>query len=129
MSDNKPLILCLDDDPDILSFLQIVLEAEGYAFVGAASAEEGLRTYKEVQPDVVIVDLMMEEVDAGTGFVKELQLLGNTAPVYMLSSVGDNLSMTVDYSVLGLDGVFQKPLSKEHLLTVLKAKLAERAAV
>ena len=127
MSDNRPLILCLDDDPDILSFLQIVLEKEGYTFVGAGSAEEGLRTYKEVRPDVVIVDLMMEEVDAGTGFVKDIQLLGNEAPVFMLSSVGDNLSMTTDYSALGLAGVFQKPLSKDLLLTVLKTKLAETA--
>jgi len=125
MSDNKPLILCLDDDPDILSFLEIILEAEGYAFAGAASAEEGLRVYKEIQPDLIIVDLMMEEVDAGTGFVKEIRLLGNTAPVFMLSSVGDNLSMTMDYTALGLAGVFQKPLTKELLLTVLKAKLSE----
>lgn len=128
MSDNKPLILCVDDDPDILSFLEILLEAEGYAFTGARSAEEGLRVYRETRPDLLIVDLMMEEVDAGTGLVKEIQLLGNTAPVYMLSSVGDNLSMTVDYSALGLSGVFQKPLAKEFLLEVLKTKLAETAA-
>ena len=129
MSDNKPVILCLDDDPDILSFLQIILEAEGYTFVGADSAEEGLRVYKETHPDLVIVDLMMEEVDAGTGFVKEIQLLGNTVPVYMLSSVGDNLSMTTDYTSLGLAGVFQKPLAKEFLLSVLKMKLAEASTV
>ena len=125
MSDNKPVILCLDDDPDILSFLQIILEAEGYQFVGADSGEEGLRVYQETDPDLIIVDLMMEEVDAGTGFVKEIQLLGNTVPVFMLSSVGDNLSMTTDYTALGLAGVFQKPLSKEHLLTVLRAKLSQ----
>ena len=124
MTDNRPLILCLDDDPDILSFLQIVLEAEGYRFAGASSAEEGLRIYKEIEPDLLIVDLMMEEVDAGTGFVKEIQLLGNDKPVFLLSSVGDGLSMTTDYGSLGLAGVFQKPLSKEHLLTVLKTKLA-----
>ncbi len=127
MSDNQPLILCLDDDPDILSFLQIVLEAEGYRFAGASSAEDGLRKYREVTPDLIIVDLMMEEVDAGTGFVKEIQLLGNEAPVFMLSSVGDNLSMTIDYTSLGLAGVFQKPLRKEHLLTVLRSKLAQSA--
>jgi DNA-binding response OmpR family regulator len=129
MADDKPVILCLDDDPDILSFLQIVLEAEGYEYAGAESAEEGLRIYKETTPDLLIVDLMMEEVDAGTGFVKEIQLLGNTAPVYMLSSVGDNLSMTIDYSSLGLAGIFQKPLTKEHLLSVLKAKLGETTKV
>jgi DNA-binding response OmpR family regulator len=125
MSDNKPIILCLDDDPDILAFLEVILEAEGYTFVGADSAEEGLRTYKQIRPDLIIVDLMMEEVDAGTGFVKDIQLLGNTAPVFMLSSIGDNLSMTTDYTTLGLSGVFQKPLSKEYLLTILRSKLAE----
>ena len=125
MSDTPPVILCIDDDLDILSFLQIVLESEGYAFRGAASAEEGLQVYKAESPDLVIVDLMMEEVDAGTGFVKEIQLLGNTAPVFMLSSIGDNLSMTTDYTALGLAGVFQKPLAKEYLLTVLRTKLAE----
>jgi len=124
MSDDKPVILCIDDDPDILDFLEIVLEAEGYAFAGAATGEDGLRVYKEISPDVIIVDLMMEEVDAGTEFARELQILGNTAPVFLLSSVGDNLSMMTDYTTLGLAGVFQKPLAREHLLTVLAATLA-----
>lgn len=123
MPDDKPLILCIDDDPDILSYLQVVLEAEGYRYAGAATAEDGLRVYKEQAPAVVIVDLMMEEVDSGTGFVKELQLLGNTAPVFLLSSVGDNLATTLDYAELGLAGVFQKPLTKPYLLTLLQAKL------
>lgn len=125
MQDGKQVILCIDDDPDILSFLEIVLEAAGYVYAGASSAEEGLKVYKEVDPDLIIVDLMMEEVDAGTGFARELQILQNLAPVFMLSSVGDNLNMTTDYSSLGLAGVFQKPLSKETLLAVLKAKLSE----
>ena len=127
MQDGKYVILCIDDDTDILSFLEIVLEAEGYVFAGAGSAEEGLRVYKEVDPDLIIVDLMMEEVDAGTGFARELKILQNRAPVFMLSSVGDNLNMTTDYTSLGLAGVFQKPLSKETLLAVLKAKLPEKA--
>jgi DNA-binding response OmpR family regulator len=125
MQDGKQVILCIDDDPDILSFLEIVLEAAGYVYAGASSAEEGLKVYKEVDPDLVIVDLMMEEVDAGTSFARELQILQNRAPVFMLSSVGDNLNMTTDYTSLGLAGVFQKPLSKETLLAVLKAKLSE----
>ncbi len=125
MQDGKQVILCIDDDPDILSFLEIVLEAAGYVYAGASSAEEGLKVYKEVDPDLIIVDLMMEEVDAGTGFARDLQILRNRAPVFMLSSVGDNLTMTTDYTSLGLAGVFQKPLSKETLLAVLKTKLPE----
>jgi len=123
MQEGKHVILCVDDDPDILSFLKTVLEAEGYAFAGAASAEEGLVLFKEIRPDLLIVDLMMEEVDAGTNFAKELRLLDNEAPIYMLSSVGDNLNITADYTALGLAGVFQKPLSKDTLLAVLKVAL------
>ncbi len=125
MQDGKHVILCIDDDPDILSFLRIVLEAEGYIVATAESAEEGLRVYEKVQPDCLIVDLMMEEVDAGTTFVKELRLQGNEAPIYMLSSTGDNLSMATDYSELGLAGIFQKPLNKDQLLVLLKVKLGD----
>ena len=125
MPDKKAVILCIDDDPDILSFLQIVLESAGYDYVGAESAEAGLRAYRDSAPDAVIVDLMMEEVDSGTGFVKELRALGNQAPIFMLSSVGDNLNMVTDYTPLGLSGVFQKPLARQHLLSVLEAALAE----
>lgn len=124
MQDGKYLILCVDDDPDIKVFLKSVLVDAGYAYAEAGSAEEGLQVYKETSPDVVIVDLMMEEVDAGTSFVKELKLLGNKAPIYMLSSVGDNLNQATDYSALGLAGVFQKPIDAEKLLKLLAVKLA-----
>ena len=124
MPERKGLILCIDDDPDILSFLRVVLEGAGYAFAGAESAEEGLRTYRTETPDAVIVDLMMEAVDSGTGFVRELMALGNKAPVFMLSSVGDDLNLVTDYSPLGLAGVFQKPISGPQLLAVLGATLA-----
>ncbi len=122
MSD-KPLILCVDDDPDILEFLRIVLESEDFAFAGAESAEEGLLAYQEQPPDLLILDLMMEEVDAGTGMIKELKLLGNQAPIFMLSSVGDHLSMTTDYASLGLAGIFQKPVDRTQLLNVLRMAL------
>ncbi len=123
MQDGKHVILCIDDDDDVLFFLQTVLEAKGYQVRTAGTAEEGLRLFKSTEPDFLIVDLMMEEVDAGTRLVKELRLLGNTAPIYLLSSVGDNLSMTADYSSLGLSGVLQKPVDEQQLLGILEAKL------
>ncbi len=66
---------------------------------------------------------MMEEVDAGTSLVRELKALGNKAPIYMLSSVGQTLSTSTDYSELGLSGVLQKPIEPNTLLRILKTKL------
>ncbi len=125
MQESKPVVLSVDDDPDVRLFLKTVLEDAGFESVEAASAEEALKLYKQAAPDALIVDLMMEEVDAGTRLVKELRLLGNKAPIYMLSSVGDGLNLEADYRELGLSGIFQKPISAERLVSVLKARLRD----
>ncbi len=123
MEDGKHVILVVDDDQDVLDAARMILESNGYKMAEARTAEDGVKAYKASNPDLVIVDLMMEEVDAGTSFVTQLQALGNKAPIYMLSSVGDRLNMNTDYSALGLSGVFQKPLEATTLLAILKSKL------
>jgi DNA-binding response OmpR family regulator len=123
MRNGKYVILYIDDDQDFLDSVRAILEANGYIMEEADSAETGLRKYKETRPDLLIVDLMMEEIDSGTHFVKELRLLGNTAPVYLLSSAGDQFFMATDYTDLGLAGVFQKPIQPDTLLSTVREKL------
>lgn len=123
MKDGKHVIMCVDDDQDMLDSLRIVLEKSNYHVVLANSAEEGVVVFKRERPDLVIVDLMMEEVDAGTVLVKELKALGCKVPVYMLSSIGDSLSVATSYSDLGLSGVFQKPIDFKSLQRILSEKL------
>jgi DNA-binding response OmpR family regulator len=123
VQDGKHVILVVDDDPDVRDVIGLVLGKHNYVVVDAESARQGLRRYTETHPDLIIVDLMMEDVDSGTNLVKELQALGNTAPVFLLSSVGDGLSMTADQSDLGVAGILQKPLLPSTLLSLVKAKL------
>ncbi|NMC62991.1 MAG: response regulator [SAR324 cluster bacterium] len=123
MQEQKKTILCVDDDPDVLNYLQTVIEANGFSVVLASSAESAVRLYKQQSPDLIIVDLMMEEVDSGTELVRTLKAEGNKAPIYMLSSVGDSLSTMTDYSALGLSGVLQKPINPDALLKILTSKL------
>ncbi len=123
MNDGKHVILYLDDDQDMLDAVRMILEANGYDMVEAHSAEEGLRKYKDSTPDFLLVDLMMEEVDSGINFAKEMKVLGNSIPLFLLSSVGDSLDDNTDYKALGLDGVFQKPIHPKTLISILKKKL------
>ena len=125
MRDGKNVIFCIDDDPDVLSFLKLALEANGaYVVETAFSAEEGRRKFQVLKPDAVIVDLMMEEIDSGVAFVKDIKAMGSEVPVYMLSAAGNQLSQTVDYSELGLDGVLHKPINPEILHKLLSARLS-----
>ena len=126
MKEGKFVILCVDDDPDILLTTRTVLEANGFLMEEARSAEEGLEIFKAVRPDLVLVDLMMEEVDAGKNLVKEIKLIDPDVPVLMLSSVGNSLSQSVDYQDLGLAGVLQKPIDPPSFLSLLRAKLARK---
>ena len=123
MKDGKHVILCIDDDPDLIDCMKLIIESDDYLMESATSAEEGVRVFKQVKPDLVIVDLMMEEVDAGVNFVKEIKAQGAEIPVFMLSGVGDDLNMMVDYSELGLTGVLQKPVAPDILIATLKETL------
>lgn len=123
MQDGKYVIMAIDDDPDFLQAISLFLEANGYIVAEAKSAEDGLKVYKKTKPDLILVDLMMEEIDAGANFAKELRLLGNKAPVYLLSGAGDEMMDNIDYAQLGFAGVFQKPIQNDRLLNIIKAKL------
>jgi DNA-binding response OmpR family regulator len=123
MRDDKHVILYVDDDEDYRFAIRQILEAAGYEMVEASDGEEGLRVLREQSPDLVIVDLMMEEVDAGVALLSKIREVSNTLPVYLLSSVGDTLTMTTSAAELGFNGVFQKPIETERLMAVIQAKL------
>lgn len=123
MKDNQHVILLIDDDQDILDSSSVILEGEGYVVERASTAEEGLRVFKQTHPDLVIVDLMMEEIDSGTTFVTQVRALRSDVPIYLLSSVGDKMNENASYSDLGLTGVLQKPINPSLLIATLKKKL------
>jgi DNA-binding response OmpR family regulator len=123
MREGKHVVLYVEDDADYQDMVREILEAADLEMVAASSAEEGIRAWEREKPDLVIVDLMMEEVDAGTSLITDLRARGCDVPIYMLSSVGDDLAMSMDYGALGLAGVFQKPIDGRSLVTILKARL------
>jgi FixJ family two-component response regulator len=62
-------------------------------------------------------------VDAGSKVSTQLKEAGFSAPIFLLSSVGDAVRYNIDASQLGLAGIFQKPIDHKVLLTTLKAEL------
>jgi DNA-binding response OmpR family regulator len=129
MRNNKHVILCVDDDPDVLASLKVVLESGGYEVVTAPDGKAGVQAFRDARPDLVLLDLMMEEIDSGTRALKEMQTIDRVVPIYMLSSTGDYLQGATDTTELGLAGVFQKPVDPKILLGLLQAKLRQPGPV
>jgi CheY-like chemotaxis protein len=84
-------ILIVDDDPDIVESLRIVLEQEGYATASAASSEEGLERVRSERPDLVVLDVMMPEGTEGFHFVwnlrKDPDETLRALPIIMLTAI------------------------------------------
>jgi DNA-binding response OmpR family regulator len=116
-------VLYVEDDPDFREAVRAILEAAGYEVAEAESAEAGLALFHAAPPDIALVDLMMEEVDAGVTLAKELRAAGAGIPVILLSSVGDSLAQEKASEELGLSAVLQKPVRAETLLGILRSLL------
>lgn len=128
MQGGKHVILCIDDDPDTLASLRVVLESAGYVVVTASTAAEVVQAYETSSPDALIVDLMMEQIDTGLTLARDLQAAGNAAPIYFLSSTGDYLQGSMDVGELGVSGVLQKPVNPHVLISLLQRRLGKPGA-
>ncbi len=124
MQNGKYVVLSVDDEQDVLDGLRMILEANDYVVVEAGSAEEGLKKYEESNPDLVLVDMMMETMDAGLNLAKTLKTRGS-APVYLLSSMAEGLTGQIGPTEIGLDGTFQKPVDPDALISCLKRALSD----
>lgn len=67
MAAHKKTVLVVDDDPDFTVSVRALLESEGYKVFTAGSGDDGLRKLVEHNPDVIVLDVMMESVEAGYG--------------------------------------------------------------
>jgi CheY-like chemotaxis protein len=116
-------ILVIDDDPDVRATLRIILESAGFTVGEAADGDAGMKIAEKIRPDAIIVDLMMETVDAGSKVSTKLKSLGFTCPIYLLSAAGDSVRYNIDTQQLGLAGIFQKPADPKTLVATLKTSL------
>lgn len=118
---SKKKILVVDDDPDVLEQLNLVLTGQGFEVASAASQKEAEEVIMGFQPDLAIVDLMMEQPDSGFVLCHHLRKLYPETPIILLSAVTAQTGMTFDAqsessaSWIKADKVMDKPVRAEQL--------------
>ena len=121
MADKK--ILVIDDDPDILDSVKAILDANGFQVATALSGQEGVDAFGSEKPDLVLCDMMMESVDQGAKVAQKIRETDKNVPIFLLSSIGDATSSNVDPGSMGFNGVFQKPVNPDALISTVKKAL------
>ncbi len=129
-------ILIVDDDPDILEALTMVLEAKDYQVFTAHDGLEGLATLKAENPDLLILDLLMPKMD-GYAVFKELHdprwSKFKDTPVLILSSVREEASRR-RYELetgleLNVDDYVEKPVSPDVLVARVEKLIKKKQRV
>lgn len=127
----KPKILLVDDDVDFVDVNKAVLESHGFDVAAAFSAREGLGKVRFEQPDLIVLDLMLERYDAGFAFAKAVKAdpVYQRIPILMVSSAmektGYEFSQEMDGYWMKTDEYVSKPIQPEELVTRIKDLLGK----
>lgn len=130
-------ILMIDDDVNLVNVFRLVCESRGYEFHSAGSALQGLAAIETVEPDLVILDVIMEDFVAGFRVVNELRADPSSryarfsrVPIIMLTSVTSktqvDFAQRVGTALLPVDAFVEKPVKPAEMLATIEAVL-ERA--
>ncbi|WP_270164929.1 response regulator transcription factor [Paenibacillus sp. SYP-B4298] len=120
----RPQIMVIDDDEKITSLLRRSLAFEGYEVVTAPNGLEGLKQMMTADPDLLILDVMMPQVD-GWEVAKRVREGGSSVPILMLTAK-DEVQDRVRGLDLGADDYLVKPFALEELLARVRALLRRK---
>lgn len=128
---DHPRILIIDDDLDIANALTLLLETKGYEVMHAGTGAEGLSRVRLDNPDLVLLDLMIEKHDTGFTVARTIKSDPTTRhiPVIMLTSViektGFIFSQERDGHWMKTDRFLEKPVKPEILLATVQELLKQ----
>ncbi len=125
----KKTILVIDDDIDLVEIIRVTLENEGLEVIDAQNGKRGLAMTREKNPDLVLLDVMMGQVDEG--FQVAYELKGDPAtkdiPILMLSAVADQTGFDFDpgkdQEFLPVNEFLEKPISPRKLVDMVRKHL------
>ncbi len=122
-------IAIIDDDPDILDASSLVLMSKNYKVVTAANPEDGYKIVKENSPDLIILDVMMNEPDDGFFLAQKFRREKINTPIIMYTSISK--ASGLDYGVnelIPVDEFVEKPISPEQLIEKVEKLLKKKEA-
>jgi len=129
-------VLIIDDDEDVVLAMRLPLEANGYKVFRAASGAEGLQKVKEVNPDIILLDVMMDTTTEG--FQVSLRLRSQApdsefaayknVPILIITAIHTTtpLRFAPDQDYLPVDAFIEKPIEPDVLLARVRESLAKK---
>jgi two-component system response regulator VicR len=108
-------VLVVDDEPDTLELVKLVLESGGFATMLAKSGKEALSVIEDSKPDVVLLDIMMPDMDGWEVFRRIKEKYAGI-PIAILTAKAQNIDRLLGLHVLKANDYITKPFGKNELI-------------
>lgn len=118
MSDTETKhILCIEDEPEMIDLIRLILGRRGFDVVGAAGGKEGLEKVRQEPPDLVLLDLMMPDMD-GWEVYQQIKADDKTkdVPVIVVTAKAQSIDKVLGLHIAKVDDYIAKPFSPQELL-------------
>ncbi len=128
MSREMPRVVYIEDEPEMIDLVKIILSRKHYEVIGASGGREGLDTVRRVSPDIILLDLMMPDID---GWEVYQQLKADEAtraiPVIVVTAKAQNIDKVLGLHIAKVDDYIAKPFTPKELLDSLEKILEKQA--
>jgi DNA-binding NtrC family response regulator len=120
--DSQKVILCVDDEADILELFRDEFKDLGYKVLEASNGAEAFEIFKTSKIDCIVSDIRMPGGD-GVSLVKNIKAEGSSVPIYLVTGFSDYT--TEDLTSLGVNAVIFKPFDLDEVVEMV-SKMVER---
>jgi len=125
MAEEKKKVLCIEDEPEMIDLIRLILERKGFEVLGAVGGEEGLEVIRRERPDLILLDLMMPEVD---GWEVYRQMRADEQlkdiPVIVVTAKAQSIDKVLGLHIAKVDDYVTKPFGPQELLKSINKVLA-----
>jgi two-component system response regulator VicR len=124
---DKCRVLCIEDEPEMIDLIRLILERKGFEVLGAVGGQEGLDTVRREKPDLVLLDLMMPDVDGWEVYrqMKADEELKNIA-VVVVTAKAQSIDKVLGLHIAKVDDYVTKPFGPGDLLESVNRVLQKR---
>jgi CheY-like chemotaxis protein len=122
-------ILCVEDEPEMIDLIRLILNRRGFEVKGASGGIEGLQLVKQELPDLVLLDLMMPDMD-GWEVYQQMKADEKTRdiPVIVVTAKAQNIDRVLAMHIAKVDDYITKPFSPHELLQSVEKVLGTQEA-
>ncbi len=129
MTEGKKSVVCIEDEPEMIDLIKLILGRKGFELAGAMGGREGLELIRRSKPDLVLLDLMMPDMD---GWEVYQQLKSDEElkhiPVIIVTAKAQSIDKVLGLHIAKVDDYVTKPFGPQELLQSIEKVLSAKSA-